>query len=122
MASSNQDSVFIQHDKSTDSFGTSESLASGSRGRSLSEKLKPTQNAFESPGLLYAHPVKKSSKHVVETLEPAEAATEALLAEEKLAAITSQRKSRHKRVKADKRGESLTDQSDLSAFSYGEVH
>ena len=102
------------HEKPSDSISMSGSIASGSKP--LSEKLKPTQNTFESPGLLYAHPVKKSSKKVVEILEPAEAATEALLAEEKLPVV--QKESHHVRAKADKRGEIFIDQTHLPSFNY----
>lgn len=119
VCSSNPD---IHHEKPTDSIS---SMSISSCNKPLSEKLKPTQNTFESPGLLYAHPVKKSSKKVVETLEPAEAATEALLAEEKLAVATSQT-SHHIRAKVDKRGEIFIDQTHLPSFNYknltGEAH
>ena len=112
VCSSNPD---VHHERPTDSINMSGSMSSSSQ--TLSEKLKPTQNTFESPGLLYAHPVKKSSKKVVETLEPAEAATEALLAEEKSAVTTSQT-SYHVRAKADKRGEIFIDQTQLPSFNY----
>ena len=116
VSSSNPDNVSIHHEKPNDSISMSGSIASGSKP--LSEKLKPTQNTFESPGLLYAHPVKKSSKKIVETLEPAEAATEALLAEEKLPIVPSQKESHHVRAKADKRGEIFIDQTHLPSFNY----
>jgi len=83
---------------------------------SLSEKLKPAQNNFESPGLLFAHPVKKPKKK--ETFEPAEAATEALLAEEKSPVVTSHRPSHHVKAKADKRGEMFVDQSQINTFKH----
>jgi len=80
---------------------------------SLSEKLKPTQNTFESPGLLFAHPVKKPKQR--ENLEPAEAGTEALLAEEKSATVTPHKASHHHvKAKADKRGEVFIDQSQIT--------
>jgi len=83
----------------------------------LSEKLKPTQNAFESPGLLFAHPVKKPKQR--ETLEPAEAATEALLAEEKSPIVTLHKPSHHHvKAKADKRGEVFVDQSQITTFEH----
>ena len=115
VCSLNPDNISKHHEKPTDSISMSGSMNSCSTP--LSEKLKPTQNTFESPGLLYAHPVKKSSKKVVETLEPAEAATEALLTEEKLAVATSQT-SHHVRAKADKRGEIFIDQTHLPSFNY----
>lgn len=130
--SANPDNIFM-HEKSTDSISMSGGMASGDGSKSLSEKLKstpntfesPALNTFESPGLLYAHPVKKSSKQVVETLEPAEAATEALLAEEKSSVATSQ-ENRHIRAKADKRGKLFIDQMHLPSFNYkqltGEVY
>lgn len=117
ISSSNPDSISVHQEKPIDSFGISTSLASG---KSLSEKLKPTQNTFESPGLLYAHRVKKSSKNVVETLEPAETATEALLAEEKLPVVTSQG-GHHVEARADNRGELFIDQTHLSSFNYKNI-
>ena len=114
--SSNLDNT-SHHEKPIDPIGMSGSIASGSSSKWLPEKLKPTQNAFESPGLLYAHPVKKSSKQVVETLEPAEPATEALLAEEKLPIATSH-DTHHVRAKTDKRGEIFIHQTHLPSFNY----
>ena len=106
------DNIAIHHERSTDSISMTGSTVS----KTLSEKLKPTQNTFESPGLLYAHPVKKSSKKITETLEPAEAATEALQGEEDL--LTTQKESRHIRAKADKRGELFIGQTHLPSFNY----
>ncbi|XP_065909724.1 uncharacterized protein [Dysidea avara] len=84
---------------------------------SLSEKLKPTQNAFESPGLLFAHPVKKPKQR--ETFEPAEAATEALLAEEKSPIVIPHKASHHHvKAKADQRGEVFIDQSQIATFKH----
>jgi len=115
---SSTDNITVHAEKPTDSISMSGSMAASIGSMSLYEKLKPTQNAFESPGLLYAHSVKKSSKHVVETLEPAEPATEALLAEEKLPVATSQKESSHVRAQADKRGEIFIDQRQLPSFDY----
>lgn len=114
-SSSNPDNVFMHHDKPADSISTSGSIASGISTKSLSEKLKPTQNAFESPGLLYAHPLRKS-KQITETLEPAEAATEALLTEK--LPVACQKEHHHVRAKADKRGELFVDQTHLPSFNY----
>lgn len=127
ISSSNPDhDIPVHHEKPIDSIIKLGSPATSSSNKSLSEKSKPTQNAFESPGLLYAHPVKKSSKHVVETLEPAETATEALMAEEKLPVVASQKGSRHVRAKTDKKGEIFIDQTHLSSLNYhnatGEVY
>lgn len=115
--SSSLDNTSLHHEKPIDPISMSGSMASGSGSKRLPEKLKPTQNAFESPGLLYAHPVKKSSKQVVETLEPAEPATEALLAEEKLP-VTASHDSHHVKAKTDKRGEIFIHQTHLPSFTY----
>ena len=117
VSSSNLDNISMHHEKPVGLISMSGSIASGSGNKSLPDKLKPTQNAFESPGLLYAHPVKKSSKQVVETLEPAEPATEALLSEEKLPVAKSQ-DSHHVRAKTNKRGEIFIHQTHLPSFTY----
>lgn len=117
ISSSSPDNISECAEKPTDSISVSGSIATNNGSMSLYEKLKPTQSVFESPGLLYAHPVKKSSKYVVETLEPAEPATEALIAEEKkLLVTTSQKGSPHLRAKVDKRREIFVDQRQLASF------